>query len=74
MRLTENNEFIGYLSKIKFKDGYVKLLFTFTREIELPSNAFSYEQFKAALGKCVGVLSLNGQFFLREIKELGDSD
>ena len=67
MRLESNYENVGTLSDIKLEGAYTKLVFTVAREIDLPSTAFSYEQLKAVLGKRVGILNIDGQFFVREI-------
>ncbi len=68
MKLEPQHEIVGTLSDIKLEGAYTKLVLTVAREIELPNNAFSYEQIKAVLGKRVGILNIDGQFFVREIK------
>lgn len=68
MRLESNCEIVGTLSEIKIEGGHVKLAFAVAREIELTSNAFSYEQLKAVLGKSISILNMDGKFFVREIK------
>ncbi len=68
MFLGNNCEVVGFLSEIKFEDDHVKLVFTIAREIKLPSDAFSYDQLKAVLGKRVGIFNHSGRFFLRQKK------
>jgi len=67
MKLKPNCEVVGNLSGIKFEENHVKLVFTIAREVELPQHAFADAQLKAILGKRVGILNLDGQFFVREI-------
>lgn len=68
MKLKPNCEVVGNISEIKYEDDYVRLVFTFNHEVELPSTAFTNKQLKVILGKRVGILNLNGKFSLRELK------
>ena len=67
MKLKSNHEIVGIISEIKLGGSHIKLVFTVASEVELPSNAFAYEQLKAVLGKRVGILNVDDQFFIREI-------
>ena len=61
-------EIIGILHEVEEGDDCNKLQFTFTIEIELPSSEISYEKITPLIGKKIGVLNLDGEFFIRVIK------
>jgi len=68
-RLHSNQEIIGMLHAVKEEDNCSKLQFTFTIEIDLPSSKISNESLSLLIGKKIGVLNLDEEFFIREIKE-----
>ena len=68
MLLKSNKEIVGILSEIKFQGDQIRLLFTTICEVELPKEEFTYKQLKSFLGEQVGILNVNGEFFIRVIK------
>ena len=70
MKLEANNEIVGILSKVKVEENQIKLIFTILKEIELPEEAFSYEQIRSFLGKRIGIFNINGTYKIRHIKKL----
>jgi len=77
LKLLPCHEIIGYLSKIALNGQHVKLVFTITREVEMPAEAFSYDELKSYIGKRISIFHLNDQFFIKEVQEEeedGDND
>lgn len=70
MILKQNHEIVGTLSKVKFEENQIKLIFSILKEIELPEEAFSYEQLQDFLGKRIGIFNINGTYKIRHIKKL----
>ena len=68
MKLEPGQEIVGILRAVKEEDNCCKLKFTCLREIEIPPTAASHGQLKAVLGKRVGILNIDGDFFIRKIK------
>ena len=67
MLLDPNHEIIGVLHAVQDGDNCCRLEFTCSKEIELPPTAIPQEKLIALVGKRIGVLNIDGQFFLREI-------
>jgi len=66
-RLEPNHEIIGILHAVQDGDNCCRLEFTCSKEIELPPTAIPQEKLISLVGKRIGVLNIDGQFFLREI-------
>ena len=69
MKLKPNQEIIGILHTVEEDDNCSNLQFSCTIEIRLPSSEISYERLSSLIGKKIGVLSLDDEFFIREIIE-----
>ena len=69
MRLEPDQEIIGVLHAVKVEDNNsCNLHFSCTVEIELPSTAVPHEQLSSLVGKRIGILNMDGEFFIRKIK------
>ena len=68
MKLSNNEEIIGKLSKIAPDGQHVKLVLSIDREIEVPAEAFSHDELKKNLDQIIGIFYFEGEFFLRKIK------
>lgn len=66
-RLEPDNEIIGTLYAVGGDDNCSKLQFSCVKEIELPHTAVSLDKLHSLVGKRIGILNLDGQFFVREI-------
>ena len=69
MKLEPGKEIIGILHEVEEDDNCSKLQFSCTIEIELPSPEISYERLSSLISKKIGVLSLDDEFFVREIRD-----
>ena len=69
MKLNPYVEIVGTLVDICFKEDTIILLFSFPKEIEIPSDAILEQKLKSALGKRIGIFNLNGEYKMREIRE-----
>jgi len=69
LRLEPNKEIIGVLHAVEEEDNNCTLQFSCTIEIELPSNAVSHEQLTTLVGERIGVLNVDGEFFIRKIEK-----
>lgn len=67
LKLLPNNEIIGRLSKISSDGQFVKLTLSINTKIEVPAEAFSHDELKKNLDQHIGIINIDGQFFLREI-------
>lgn len=61
------SEIVGILKSIKKQDEQIKIVFTITQEIDIPSSAISYKTLQRHLGNKIGLLNLNGKYKLRKI-------
>ncbi len=69
MKLSNNEEIIGKLTNVEVSEnGQIKLRFSIQKEIELSTNAFSIPKLQSLVGKNIGILNIDSQFFLRKIK------
>lgn len=70
MKLSYDEEIIGKLTKVEIlENGQIKLRFLLQKELYLTSNAYSTPKLQSLVGKLIGVLNLDGKFFVREIKK-----
>ena len=69
IRLETNIEIVGTLSKIKVEENQIKLKFSIMQDIELPKDAFSYQQLHDLVDKRIGILNLNGIYKIRQVKK-----
>ena len=69
MYLEKNNEIIGTLILIKWKDNHIKLIISNKKEIWIPQDSFSRKKFIDYLNKKVGILRIENEYFIREIRE-----
>jgi hypothetical protein len=69
MKLEECHEIIGILNSVKKKRHLYKLIFTFSKEIEIASNVFSQKKLESYIGKKIGILHFNNSYKLRLIKD-----
>ena len=69
LKLLPYHEIIGYLSKIASEGQQVKLFFTFLKEVEVPSEAFSHDELQSFVGKKISIIHLDGEFYIKEIKK-----
>jgi len=70
MKLAINEEIMGKLTNVEVSEnGQIKLSFLIQKEIEISANAFSIPKLQSLVGKNIGVLNIDSQFFLREIKK-----
>ena len=68
MKLAINEEIIGKLTNVEVSEnGQIKLSFLIQKEIEISATAFSIPKLQSLIGKNIGVLNIDSQFFLREI-------
>jgi len=67
MQIKQNQEIIGILHAITDNDISIKITFTYMKEIEIPASAFSIKKLQSIVGKNIGIINIDGQFFLREI-------
>ena len=67
-QLVHNHEIIGTLHAVKEKDICCKLHFTCSKDIVLPLTAIPKKKLASLVGKKVGILNVNGEFFVRIIK------
>ena len=68
MRLEPDREIIGVLHAVEEEDNSCNLQFSCTVEIELPATAVSHEQLSSLVGERIGILNMDGEFFIRKIK------
>ena len=68
MRLEPDREIIGVLHAVEEEDNSCNLQFSCNIEIELPSTAVPREQLSLLVGKRIGILNMDGEFFVRVIK------
>ena len=69
MRLEPDREIIGVLHAVKEGDNNsCNLEFSCTIEVELPATAVSHEQLSLLVGERIGILNIDGEFFIRKIK------
>ena len=68
MKLKQNCEIIGILSKFEIEGSHLKLLFSMMKEIEVPIEEFTMEQLEKFLGKRIGILNISGSYKVRQIK------
>jgi len=68
LRLEPDKEIIGVLHAVEEEGNNCNLHFSCTIEIELPSTAVSHEQLTSFVGERIGVLNVDGEFFIRKIK------
>jgi hypothetical protein len=69
MKLRQNQEIIGILKGYEIDKNHIKLTFTATFEVELAAHTFTDKKLKVVLGKRIGILNLEGRFFIRTIEE-----
>jgi len=70
MKLVINEEIMGRLTNVEVSEnGQIKLSFFIKKEIEISATAFSIPKLQSLVGKNIGVLNIDSQFFLREIKK-----
>lgn len=67
MRLQNNNEIVGVLSKIKDKDSCIELVFMIQKKIEIPQDTLSWEKLQSVVGKRIGIFNCGGYYKLRKI-------
>ncbi len=70
IKLEANHEIVGILSKVKVEEDQIKLKFSIMKDIDLPKEAFSYQQLQGLVDKRVGILNLNGAYKIRQVKNL----
>ena len=70
MKLEANHEIVGILLKVKVEEDQIKLKFSIMKDIELPKEAFSYQQLHDLMDKHIGILNLNGTYLIRQVKNL----
>jgi hypothetical protein len=68
VRLETGKEIIGILHAVEEDNGCNKLQFSLIIEIELPSSEISYEKINPFIGKKIGLLNLDNEIFIREVK------
>ena len=69
MELTDNTEFIATLTKVESsEEGQIKITLSIQTEIEIPVSAISFDKLNSFVGKRIGILNINSQFFVRKIK------
>lgn len=67
LSLEPYQEVVGTLHAIIENDAGIKLTFTCTREFKLPASAALYKKLQPLIGSKIGILNIDGQFFVREI-------
>jgi len=65
MRLEENHEVVGVLSKVKSNEQHIKLDFTIHKTYEIPIDAISEKALQDMVGARVGVFNCNGDYRVR---------
>ena len=68
MRLEPNREIVGILQVVEEEDNNCNLQFSCTVDIELPSTAIPHEELSLLVGERIGLLNMDGEFFIRKIK------
>ena len=66
-RLEPDNEIIGTLHAVGGDDNCSKLQVSCVKELELPRAAVSLDKLHSLVGKRIGILNIEGKFFLREL-------
>jgi hypothetical protein len=69
MKLSNNNEIVGTLTKIEQKNNNYFLEFNIKKNIEIPSSFFSKEKLNQLLGKKAGIININGEYKIREVRK-----
>lgn len=72
MKLCNNNEIVGTLTKIEEKNNIYSLEFSIKKNIEIPNTFFSNEELNKLLGNKVGIINIDGEYKIRQIRE-GDT-
>jgi len=68
VRLEPDREIVGILHAVEEEDNNCNLQFSCTVEIELPSTAIPHEQLSSLVGERIGLLNMDGDFYIRKIK------
>ena len=69
MKLSKDQEIKGKLSKVEFlENGQIKLRFLIQKEINLSTDASTIPKLQSFVGKNIGILKMDGEFFIRIIK------
>ncbi|KYK23248.1 hypothetical protein AYK25_10215 [Thermoplasmatales archaeon SM1-50] len=68
MTLADNEEIIGILVSVTEDGNCCKLQFICIREIKLPLTAVPLQKLLSFVGKIIGVLNIDGQFFVRLVQ------
>jgi hypothetical protein len=69
MKLENCAEIIGILHDIEISDNSLKLIFLLDNKIELPISSFDISKLKKFLGRRIGILNIDGEILIREIKK-----
>ena len=67
MRLLPKHEFVGFLSEIRAETQQIQLIFSILKEIEIPLDTISFDELHKLVGKRVGIVNVEDQFFIRKI-------
>lgn len=67
MKLKQNCEIVGTLSKVEKEGNQLKLLISMIKEIEVPKEELTTEQLEKFLGKRVGIINISGSYKIRLI-------
>ncbi len=68
MQIKPNQEIIGTLHAIAQNDTSITITFIYTSEIETPNSKATYKKLHSLVSKNIGIINIDGQFFLRKIK------
>ena len=69
MKLQNLYEIVGTLEDIKTEEDKVSLTFIFKKTIEIPKDALSIDTLNNCRTMRVGVLNLDGKYYLRKITD-----
>ena len=67
-KLKDGDEIIGLAEEVQFTDRWIKITFLIRKEIKLPSTAIPHKILCSLIGKKIGVINVDGDFFVREIQ------
>ena len=65
MKLAFYNEIVGFLTAVEKQDNFFKIDITVSHCLKIPVDAVSPELLDVFLGKKIGILNLDGEYFIR---------
>jgi hypothetical protein len=69
MKLEPSYEFVGTLTELHTLEGKTILYFSIQKKIEMPLGSIHKDILKSAVGKRIGVINIDGNYKIREIRK-----